>query len=450
MSKLFGTDGIRGAANEFPMTPEMMVKIGTVVGGILPKNSKGIVIGRDTRLSGQMLEYALTAGLAASGSDVLLAGVIPTPAVAFLTKKLNARAGVVISASHNPAKDNGLKFFSSDGFKLPDGLELSIEEHVLDEHFVFEPRPTGAEIGKIQTLSDAANHYVEYVLRTVFAENIPDFQGLKIVVDCANGAASGVAPLALKRLQASVTVLSADPDGLNINVHCGALHTETLQTQVLQEQADIGIAFDGDADRLILVDEQGKQIDGDHILGMLALDLRSRRQLRNQTLVATVMSNLGLEVAMKKAGIVMVRAAVGDRYVIQKMCEIGANLGGEQSGHVVMFDHGTTGDGLITALVILKMLQVSGKPLSELAACLEHFPQTLVNIPVKVRKPIEKMEDVSKAIRHAEEELGERGRILVRYSGTELLARVMVEAEDEQTVARIAETIAEEIRKENR
>lgn len=450
MGKLFGTDGIRGVANEFPMTPEMMVKIGMTVGKILPQSTQGVVIGRDSRLSGQMLEYALTSGLVASGSDVLLAGMIPTPAVAFLTKTLQARAGIVISASHNPAKDNGVKFFSIDGFKLPDELELKIEDNILNEQFSFTQRPTGAEIGKIRHLPDAGNQYVEHVLSTVFSENIPDFRGLKIVVDCANGAASFVAPAALKRLQTGVVELSVSPDGLNINVHCGALYTETLQKRVLRERADLGIAFDGDADRLILVDEHGEKVDGDQILGMLALDLHSKQQLRNNTLVATVMSNLGLEVAMKESGIALARTAVGDRHVIRKMRESDSNLGGEQSGHVVMFDHGTTGDGLVTALTILKILHASAKPLSELAACIEHFPQSLVNIAVKERKPIEDMEKVSKAIRHAEEELGERGRILVRYSGTELLARVMVEAEDENMVTRVVETVAEAIREENR
>jgi phosphoglucosamine mutase len=430
------------------MTPEMMVKIGLVVGKLFSQSPSGVIIGRDSRLSGQMLECALSSGLAASGTNVWLAGIIPTPAVAFLTRVQNVLAGIVISASHNPASDNGIKIFSNDGFKLPDELEGNIEEGLLGDPFPTQ-RPTGSEIGKIHSLSGAKEQYLEHTLHSVFSEDLPNLRGMKIVVDCANGAASFVAPEALKRLQADVVELSVTPDGLNINFECGALHTETLQSRVLQERADLGVAFDGDADRLILVDEHGESVDGDRILAMLALDLLHTQQLRDNTLVTTVMSNLGLEVSMKEAGIRLIRTGVGDRYVVEKMREIGANLGGEQSGHVVMFDHGTTGDGLAATLAVLKILQASNRPLSELAACIEHFPQTLLNVPVKERKPIEEMGEVSQAIRYAEQELGDRGRILVRYSGTELLARVMVEAEDEQTVIQIAETIAEEFRKEN-
>ncbi|MDY0091550.1 MAG: phosphoglucosamine mutase, partial [Candidatus Vecturithrix sp.] len=275
-------------------------------------------------------------------------------------------------------------------------------------------------------------------------------RGIRIVVDCANGSASLIGPATFKRLQAQVVELAAAPDGLNINQQCGALHTETLQQRVCEVRADLGIAFDGDADRLILVDEHGQKVDGDRIMAILALDLQKRHQLKDNTLVATVMSNLGLEIAMKEAGITLVRTAVGDRYVVEKMRALNANLGGEQSGHIVMFDHGTTGDGLVSALSVLKILSTSGKSLSELAACIRHFPQTLVNVPVKERKPIEDMVGVSNAIRQAEKELGERGRILVRYSGTELLLRVMVEAEDSLTVEHIAEIIVEEIQKEQK
>jgi phosphoglucosamine mutase len=449
MGKLFGTDGIRGIANTFPMTPEMVVKLGIVVGAILKNTTSGILIGRDSRLSGQMLESALAAGILAAGTDVLLGGMLPTPAIAFLTRNLQVNAGAVISASHNPAMDNGIKFFSNDGFKLSDNLELKIETALLDDQFSIE-RPTGADIGKIQWISDAGEQYIEHVVNSVFKEITPDFRGMKIVVDCANGASSYVAPTAFKHLQIEPIVLSASPDGLNINRNCGTLHTEDLQQRVLQEDANLGIAFDGDADRVILVDEQGKKIDGDQIMAMLALDFFHKRQLKNNILIATVMSNIGLEIAMKNTGIKMIRTKVGDRYVVEKMRELGANLGGEQAGHIVMFDHGTTGDGLVTALSILKVLQSSGKPISELAACIRYFPQTLINIPVKTRKPINEMVTVSQAIHRAEQELGDRGRVLVRYSGTELLARVMVEAENEDIVKRIAESIAEEIRKENR
>lgn len=449
MGKLFGTDGIRGIANTYPMTCEMMVKLGMVVGSLLQERSSGIVIGRDSRLSGPMLESALTAGMLASGTDVHLTGILPTPAIAFLTRALNAKAGAVISASHNPAKDNGVKFFASDGYKLPDEIESAIENAVIEDRIPAE-RPTGAGIGSVQYLSEAGQQYADHAVTSVFGENLPNLRGINVIVDCANGAAYNVAPMALARLQLDPIVLSASPDGLNINQNCGALHTETLQKRVLQELADIGIAFDGDADRLILVDERGNEVDGDRILAMLALDLLQRQQLKNNTLVVTVMSNLGLEVAMKEAGIQIVRTAVGDRHVVKKMRELGANLGGEQSGHIVMLDHGTTGDGLVTALSILKLLHSSGKSLSELANCMTTFPQKLVNVPVKECKPIEDMVGVSQTIHQVEQELGERGRVLVRYSGTELLARVMVEAESEDIVARTAELIAEEIRRENR
>ena len=449
MARLFGTDGIRGVANHFPMTPEMMVKIGMAVGESLLKTNQGVVIGRDSRISGQMLEYALSSGIVASGIDVLLAGMLPTPAVAFLTRQLPVQAGIVISASHNPAQDNGVKIFSHDGFKLPDELEASIEKQVLDEQ-IPQKRPTGVDIGRIRNLPEAAEQYANYLVNSIFSEDIPDFRGIKVVMDCANGAASFIAPSILKSLQMTVVELSVNPDGLNINRDCGTLHTTALQKCVRREHADLGIAFDGDADRLILIDEHGEHVDGDRILAMLALDLFRKHQLKNNVVVATVMSNLGLEIVMKELGLTFVRTAVGDRYVVQKMREIGANLGGEQSGHVVMFDHGTTGDGLATTLAILKLLQGSGQPLSHLASCMKTFPQTLVNIPVKERKPIEEMMGVSEAIRRAEKELGDRGRTLVRYSGTELLARVMVEAEDEAMVTRIADMIVEEFHKEHR
>ena len=448
MEKLFGTDGIRGVANHFPMTPEMMVKIGRAVGNIIGDPAKGVVIGRDSRLSGPMLESALSAGIVASGIDVWLAGLIPTPAVAFLTRHCKAQAGIVISASHNPAQDNGVKVFARDGFKLPDELENHIEKQIQSDQSTLE-RPVGAELGRIQNLLEADAQYADHIVGSVFSEGIPDLHGIKIVVDCANGAASFIAPSVLKSLQANVVELSVEPDGLNINDGCGALYTELLQKRVRQEGADLGIAFDGDADRLILVDEQGAKVDGDRILAMLALDFLKKGELGGQTLVATVMSNLGLEIAMKESGVRLLRTAVGDRHVVEKMRQIGANLGGEQSGHVVMLDHGTTGDGLVTALAILKILHTSQKPLSELAACMKTFPQTLINVPVKQRKPIEEMVGVSEAIRRAEKELGERGRTLVRYSGTELLARIMVEAEDESAVSRIAEMIVEEFHKEN-
>ena len=300
MARLFGTDGIRGVANHFPMTPEMMVKIGMAVGESLLKTNQGVVIGRDSRISGQMLEYALSSGIVASGIDVLLLGMLPTPAVAFLTRQLPVQAGIVISASHNPAQDNGVKIFSHNGFKLPDELEASIEKQVLDEQ-IPQKRSVGADIGRIRNLPDAAEQYANYLVNSIFSEDIPDFRGIKVVVDCANGAASFIAPAVLKSLQMTVVELSVNPDGLNINRDCGALHTTALQECVRREHADLGIAFDGDADRLILIDEHGEHVDGDRILAMLALDLFRKHQLKNNVLVATVMSNLGLEIVMKEA-----------------------------------------------------------------------------------------------------------------------------------------------------
>jgi phosphoglucosamine mutase len=449
MEKLFGTDGIRGVANTDPITPEIAVKLGLVAGTVLENQTAAsgpVLIGRDSRRSGPMLEAALSAGITAAGTDVRLTGLLPTPALAWLTKRLRAKAGVVISASHNPARDNGIKFFSPDGFKLADDLETTIETHLRDEHWTCE-RPTGGEIGTITPLPHAADRYIEHLIQAIFDNELPDFRGVKVVVDCANGAQSDIAPVVFEHLGIDATILAASPDGVNINHDCGALYTEALQQAVVEHQAAMGVAFDGDADRVILVDEHGQRVDGDRILAMLALDLHRRQQLQHATLVATVMSNLGLELAMKDAGIQLVRTKVGDRYVVEKMRDIGANLGGEQSGHIIMVEHGTTGDGLLTALALVKLLHATGRPFSELAACMQHFPQLLVNIPVQARTPFDEMPSVQQAIEAAERELGDRGRVLVRYSGTELLARVMVEAEDDETVQRIAETIAGEIRR---
>lgn len=448
MGKLFGTDGIRGVANTYPMTPEMMIKIGLIVGSNIKPAKSSILIGRDTRRSGPMLEMALTAGIAASGADVQLAGIAPTPAIAFLTRTHHAKAGIVISASHNPAKDNGVKIFAHDGYKLPDDLEFQIEEAIL-EYQLPTDRPTDAGIGAVHSLSDAGARYVEHVLQAVFGEHIPSLSGVKVVLDCANGATASVAPAAFRRIGIEPILMAADPDGMNINLHCGATHTVPLQQRVLKEHAALGIAFDGDGDRVIFVDEQGHEVDGDQLLAILAFDLLRKHQLRQKTLVVTVMSNLGLEVAMRAAGISLVRTAVGDRQVVEKMRSLGANLGGEQSGHIIMLDHTTTGDGLLTALSLVNILQAADNPLSQLATCMTKFPQTLINVPVKSRKPFEEMVEVSLVIRQVERELGERGRVLVRYSGTELLARVMVEAEHDEVVKRTAEAIAEAIRKEN-
>lgn len=443
MSKLFGTDGIRGVANIYPMTPEMMLKVGLTLGAHIPDHSRGIVIGRDSRRSGAMLEAALTAGLLASGINVFTAGVIPTPAVAYLTRNHDAAAGIVISASHNPAQDNGIKIFGHDGFKLSDARAESIETALLAGASV-EERPIADGIGTRTILQQAGQHYVDAVIHSIFGPTVPDFRHLKMAVDCANGAASFVAPLAFERLNAAPTLIAAEPDGLNINQACGALHVESLQECVLREQAAIGIAFDGDADRLILVDEQGQKVDGDQILAMLALNLAAQQKLAHKTLVTTIMSNINLDMTLQAAGITTVRTRVGDRHVVQKMRELDANLGGENSGHLVLLDHGTTGDGLAAALSVLQLMQSSGKSLSELAEQLILFPQCLLNVPIKARTPLEELPGVLQAVRSAEQQLGDRGRVLVRYSGTELLARVMVEGESEELVTQLAETIAAE------
>ena len=382
MRKLFGTDGVRGVANLEPMTSEIAMQLGRAAAHMFMRRAgrHQVVIGKDTRLSGYMLESALTSGICSMGVDVLLVGPLPTPAIAFLTRSLRADAGVVISASHNPYQDNGIKFFSNEGFKLPDELEARIEQLIISDE-IKHLRPTADAIGKAYRIDDAEGRYIEFVKRSLPRDL--DFQGIKLVVDCANGAAYKVAPAVFRELGAEIEVIANTPDGMNINDGCGAVHPERLQEAVRRHGAHIGIALDGDADRAIFVCEQGTIIDGDHVMAALGLDLHAQGQLACQTVVGTVMSNFGLEIAMKKAGIQLMRTPVGDRYLMERMLADGYNFGGEQSGHFIFLDHNTTGDGLISALQILSLMKRTGKPLSELAKAMTAVPQILLNVKVK-------------------------------------------------------------------
>lgn len=446
MRKLFGTDGVRGVANLDPMTSEMAMQLGRAAAHIFMRRAgrHQIVIGKDTRISGYMLESALMAGICSMGVDVLLVGPMPTPAIAFLTRSLRADAGVVISASHNPYQDNGIKFFSKDGFKLPDEVEARIEELIVSDE-ISHLRPTADLIGKAYRIDDAAGRYIEFAKRSLPKDL--DFQGIKLVVDCANGAAYNVAPMVLRELGATVEVIGNKPDGMNINAKCGAVHPELLQEQVLRHKADLGIALDGDADRAVFVCEQGTVIDGDHVMAALGLDLHQNGLLAKQTLVGTVMSNFGLELSMSKAGIKLIRTPVGDRYLLERMLAEGYSFGGEQSGHFIFLDHNTTGDGLISALQILSLVKRTKKPLSELAKAMTAVPQVLVNVQVTKKPRLESIPDIDCAIQASERRLNGCGRVLIRYSGTEPLLRIMVEGEQSTMVKEVAEDLARVVRK---
>jgi phosphoglucosamine mutase len=445
MPKLFGTDGVRGVANVEPMTSETAMKLGRAAAHVFKRRAgrHQIVIGKDTRLSGYMLESALTSGICSMGVDVLLVGPMPTPAIAFLTKSLRADAGVMISASHNPYQDNGIKFFSGDGFKLPDDVEARMEELIGSDE-ITHLRPTADEVGKAYRIDDAEGRYIEFVKRTLPRD--VDFQGFKVVLDCANGAAYKVAPKVLRELGAGVKVIGDEPDGTNINAGCGAVHPEQLQEAVLKHRADLGIAYDGDADRAVFVCERGRIVDGDHALAALALDLHARGQLKRQTVVGTVMSNFGLELAMAKAGIGLLRTPVGDRYLLERMLAEGCNFGGEQSGHLIFLDHNTTGDGLISSLQILSLMRRAGQPLSELAGCMTAVPQILLNIRVKTRPDLSALPAIQQAIQAGEAKLNGTGRVLVRYSGTEPVLRIMVEGEHDSLIRTVADELAGVVR----
>ncbi len=441
MRKLFGTDGVRGVANQEPMTSEMALRIGRAAAHVFRDSSRRhrVVIGKDTRLSGYMIESALTSGLCSMGVDVLLVGPVPTPGIAFLTRSLRADAGVVISASHNPYEDNGIKFFGRDGFKLPDETEQKMEELIFSGA-VDSVRPTASEIGKAFRIDDAIGRYNEFVKSSV--PRGMDLAGLRVVVDSANGAAYKIGPRILIELGADVISLYDQPNGMNINQGCGSLHPEVISRAVVANSARIGIAFDGDADRVILCDEKGVTVDGDAVMAICALQMMKEGRLKQSTLVATVMSNLGLELAMQKAGGKLVRAAVGDRSVMEKMIEGGYNLGGEQSGHIIFLDNNTTGDGLISTLQVLAIMKQTGKPLSELAACMKTYPQTLVNVKVKERRDLASIPEIAKRMAEIEKKLDGTGRLLVRYSGTEPKVRVMLEGENDKEIRALAEDLA--------
>ncbi len=445
MRKLFGTDGVRGVANLDPMTSEMAMQLGRAAAHLFMRRSgrHQIVIGKDTRISGYMLESALTSGICSMGVDVLLVGPMPTPAIAFLTRSLRADAGVMISASHNPYQDNGIKFFSNDGFKLPDELELRIEGLIVSNE-IAHLRPTADAIGKAYRIDDAEGRYIEFVKRSLPREL--DFQGIKVVVDCANGAAYKVAPTVLRELGAKVEVIANNPDGMNINAGCGAVHPQLLQKAVLDQGAQLGVALDGDADRAIFVCEQGRIVDGDHIMAMLALDLHRQGKLAKQTIVGTAMSNFGLELAMTKAGIALARTAVGDRYVLERMSSEGFNFGGEQSGHFIFLDHNTTGDGLISALQVLSLMKRSEQPMSELAKSMTAVPQVLLNVKVAQKPILDTVPELQRAIHESEQRLNGCGRVLVRYSGTEPLLRVMVEGERHDQIREVANHLVDVIK----
>ncbi len=440
--KLFGTDGVRGVANVHPMTADVAMQLGRALAFVI-KYGPGrhrIVVGKDTRLSGYLLEYATVAGICSMGVDVLLTGPLPTPGIAFITSSMRADAGVVISASHNPYQDNGIKFFSGEGFKLPDELEARIE--VLMTHAdVEECRPTATEVGQASRLDDAQGRYISF-LKSTFPKEF-ELDGLKIVLDCAHGATYKVAPAVFGELGAELVPLGVRPNGKNINHKCGATHPETMATLVKRHKADLGIAFDGDGDRAIMVDHQGKIVDGDHVLAICARDMHRRERLPRKTVVGTVMSNLGLEVALKEMGLRLLRTPVGDRYVVEAMLKGGYNLGGEQSGHVVFLNYATTGDGILTALRLLAVMLREGKPLAELARVMETYPQVLVNLQVKEKKDLKNLPGARQAIQEAEKRLGPRGRLLVRYSGTEPVLRVMAEGDDLQRIEQVAQELAQ-------
>jgi len=444
--KLFGTDGIRGRINRYPMTPENVLRVGMAAATALRKEQHGrnmVLIGKDTRLSGYMIESALTSGICSMGMNVTLVGPLPTPGIAFLTRTLRIDAGIVISASHNPFQDNGIKFFSHTGFKLPDNLERRIEELVLDDSLE-KYRPKGEEVGKAFRLDDATGRYIEYIKSTLTKGTT--LEGLKVVVDSANGAAYKTTPWLLRELGAEVISINDKPNGVNINSGCGSLDMEGLRKTVLSQKAHAGIAHDGDGDRTLLCDEKGRVIDGDQIIGMCAVDLNKRGALRGKTVVTTVMSNLGLEKFLQSHNIELIRTKVGDRYVVEKMIEGNFNIGGEQSGHVVFLDFNTTGDGPITAVQVLNLMKNSNLPLSKLASRMRLFPQVLVNVTVEKKQDIRSVPEIEEAVRKAEKELNGRGRVLVRASGTEPKIRVMLEGEDLSVIARLGRNIAKVIK----
>ena len=452
--KIFGTDGVRGTANVEPVTAETALKLGRAAAHVfknLESQSRGrgkhkIVIGKDTRLSGYMLENAISSGILSMGVDVLFIGPLPTPGVAYVTRSLRADAGIVITASHNPYEDNGIKFFGADGFKLDDKIENEIEGLIFGGE-IEKVRPTAGEIGKAVRIDDALGRYIEFA-KSSFPRRMT-LEGLRVVVDCGHGAAYKSTPSVLHELGAEVIVYGHRPDGTNINKDCGSMHPAQMCHNVAEHQAHIGIAHDGDADRVLLCDENGKLIDGDDIMAIAALDMLAEKTLAKKTLVATVMSNAGLETAIKSAGGKMIRTAVGDKNVIDEMLKHGFNFGGEQSGHLIFRDFGTTGDGLVAALQILRIMKAKGHPLSRLAKCWTRFPQLVTNVKVREKKPFEQLDDVVKLVAGAEKELKSAGgRVLLRYSGTEPKARLLLEGRDAKILESWSKKICGAIQKQ--
>lgn len=440
VERLFGTDGIRGKANKYPMSPDVVLRLGQAIGTHFKKNypNPKILIGKDTRRSGYMLEQALSAGICSVGVDVMFLGPLPTPGIAYLTRGMRACAGIVISASHNPFWDNGIKIFSADGYKLPDEIEDQLEASMgVDRK---ESLPTGMEIGFARRIDDAIGQYAVF-LKEQFPKR-HTLEGLRIVLDCANGAAYKVAPKVFSELGAELFLLGVNPDGKNINEDCGALHPQKLIEQVRLYKADLGIALDGDADRLIVVDDSAQIIDGDQTLAICGSYLKSRGRLLNDGIVATVMSNMGLDLCLNKAGVKVVRSKVGDRYVMEEMRRNQYILGGEQSGHLIFNDCATTGDGILAALHLLEVMAEKGRPLSELKRCMDVFPQVLKNVKVNRKIPLDDFPILATHIDHCTKTLGSRGRVLFRYSGTENVARIMVEGENDDEIKRMAQELA--------
>lgn len=441
MRKYFGTDGVRGVANS-ELTCELAYKLGRAGGYVLKgcREKFKVIIGKDTRISGDMLEGALMAGIMSVGGDVVSVGVVPTPAVAYLTRKYEADCGIVISASHNPYEYNGIKFFNSEGFKLADEIEHEIERYIEDMSLISSCSPTGEEMGRRVECNDAARDYANYLKSIVKT----DFSGLKVVLDCANGAAFEVAPIVFWELGAEIVVINDKPDGKNINVNCGSTHPQGLKDAVLENKANIGLAYDGDADRLIAVDEKGEVVNGDFIMAICADSMKKKGQLKKDTLVVTVMTNLGLHVASKERGFDLVSTQVGDRYVLEEMVKGGYNLGGEQSGHMIFLDHNTTGDGTLSSLVLTSVIVDEKKPLSQLAKIMEEYPQVLINARVKNENKHSYMENdkIRTEIEKMEAEMDGQGRVLIRPSGTEPLVRVMLEGKDQEHITGLAKELA--------
>lgn len=442
MGKLFGTDGVRGIANT-ELSADLALRLGSASAYVLRHKHDGakMLIGRDPRISSDILESAMAAGICSLGVDVYLAGVVPTPAVSLLSRLMHADAGIVISASHNPMRDNGIKFFGGDGYKLNDGIEAEIEEHMSSYEKL--PRPEGAGVGRMYHAQGLSENYLDHLRRT-FPYSL---HGLKIVLDCANGSVYDAAPRLFSGLGASVLATNNLPDGMNINLNCGSMHPEALRELVLDDQANIGFAFDGDGDRAILVDEKGNLVDGDHVLAICGLHLARKKDLPHRAVVSTVMSNIGLEIALSRERVKLIRTHVGDRYVSDEMRKTGIILGGEKSGHIIFAEHSTTGDGLVTALQVLAIMLETGRPLSELAAQMPEFPQLLVNIPVREKRGWDAVPEIRSAIEAGEQRLNGRGRVFVRASGTEKLVRVMAEGPDLSELEEITEGICSEIRR---